>query len=269
MNILKNCLKNKSFIFALSIIIIFLLIMIFGFLAMPNDPYQISSYINKSPSFTYLFGTDKLGRCIFSRTLVAIRWLFYIGFCSSSISLIIGSIFGFMCYSKKLDAIIMFFVNILISIPDILLILSIISIFGTSTKVLIATIGFLGITPVIRTIRSNILEASSKDYVVFAKSLGVSNLRIITHHLIGEIVPALIVTVALRFTTSILVEAGIGYLGFSSSERISIGQMTYEFSNSIFTQTYKIIPAFLLMLIGFAFYKISDTILNEMDEHKR
>ncbi len=269
MNILKKCLKNKSFIFALSIIFIFLLIMVYGFFFMPNDPYQISNNINQSPNITYLFGTDKLGRCIFSRTLVAIRWMFFIGFCSSAISLIIGTILGFLCYIKKLDTIIMFFVNMLISIPDILLILSIISIFGTSTTVLICTIGFLGITPVIRTIRSNIIEASSKDYVVFAKSIGVSNIRIITHHLMSEIVPALIVTIAIRFTTSILVEAGIGYLGFSSSERISIGQMTYEFSNSIFTQTYKIIPAFLLMLIGFAFYKISDTILQEIDEYKR
>ncbi len=267
MNILKKCFKNKSFILSIVIITIFLLLMIYGFFSLPNDPYQTTTLTNMSPNKSHLFGTDNLGRCIFSRTLVALRWLFYIGFWASCISLVVGSIFGFLCYFKTLDTIIMFFVNMIISIPDILLILSIISILGTSTNVLIFTIGFLGITPVIRTIRSNILEARNKDYVIFAKSIGVSNFRIIKNHLIGEIIPALIVTVAIRFTTSILIEAGIGYLGFSGSERISIGQMTYEFSNSIFTQTYKIIPALVLLILGFSFYKISDILLQEIDEN--
>ncbi len=267
MNILKKCLKNRSFIVALSIIGLFLLLMVYGFFNLPNDPYQTSNLTNLPPNLSYLFGTDNLGRCIFSRTLVALRWLFYIGFWSSFMSLAFGLIFGFLCYFKTMDSIIMFFVNMLISIPDILLILSIISILGTDTNILIFTIGFLGITPVIRTIRSNILEARHKDYVVFAKSLGVSNFRIIKNHLIGEIIPALIVTIAIRFTTSILVEAGIGYLGFAGSQRISIGQMTYEFSSSIFTQTYKIIPALILLVLGFSFYKISDIIMQEIDEN--
>ncbi len=267
MNILKNCFKNKSFIFSISTIVFFLLLMSYGFINLPNDPYQTSKIINSSPNSMYIFGTDSLGRCIFSRTLVSLRWLFYIGFCSSMISLVLGVFIGFLCYFKSLDKIIMFIVNIIISIPDILLILSIISILGTDTNILIFTIGFLGITPVIRTIRSNILEARNKDYVIFAKSIGVSNFRIIKNHLIGEIVPALVVTIAIRFTQSILIEAGIGYLGFAGSQRISIGQMTYEFSNSIFTQTYKVIPAIILLTLGYCFYKISDIVLQEIDNN--
>ncbi len=266
MNFLKNCLKNKSFVFGVSVVSFFLVLTIIGIFYTPNDPYKASTLKNVAPTLQYPFGTDNLGRCIFSRTLSALKWLFYIGFCSSLLSLVVGCVLGFLCYFKKLDKIIMFLVNALVSVPDILIVLAIISVFGTSTNVLICTIGFLGITSVIRVIRSNIIEAQNKDYVVFAKSLGVSNARILTTHLIGDIVPALIVTIAIRFSTSILIESGISYLGFSGESRLSIGQMTSEFSNSIFTYTYKIIPALILMLIVFAFYKISDGVLEVLND---
>lgn len=267
MNLTKNCFKNKSFLFGIVVITIFLILAIIGMFYTPNDPYATSTLKNISPNLQYPFGTDNLGRCIFSRTLSSLKSLFYIGTLSSLISLIFGVIIGFLCYFNKLDKIITFFVNMLISIPDILLILSIISVFGTSTNVLICTIGFLGITPVIRIIRSTILEAQNKDYVIFAKSLGVSNFRIITRHLIGDIIPALIVTIAIRFSNSILIESGISYLGFAGDSRLSIGQMTSEFSSSIFTNPYKFIPAIILLLITFSFYKISDGILEVLNDN--
>ncbi len=269
MNLLKNCLKNKSFLFGIIVIAFFLIVTILGMFYLPNDPFKTTSFTNLKPNGQFLFGTDNLGRCIFSRTLVSFRWLFYIGAMSSIISLFFGMIFGFLCYFRKLDTIITFFVNALISIPDILLILCIISVFGTSTNVLICTVGFLGITTVVRIIRSNIMEAQNKDYIVFAKSIGVSNFRILTRHLMADIIPALIVTIAIRFSTSILIESGISYLGFSSENRISIGQMTSEFSNSIFTNHYKIIPAIILMLIAFSFYKISDGLLETLNEQNQ
>lgn len=266
MKIIKNCLKNTSFLFGIIVIIFFVILTIIGFFYLPNDPYQTTTFINIAPSVQFPFGTDNLGRCIFSRTITALRSLFYIGSLSCLISLFFGVILGFLCYFEKLDTIIMFFVNVFISIPDILLILAVISVLGTSTNILIATIGFLGITPVIRVIRSNIMEAQSKDYVIFAKSLGVNNFRIITHHLMGDIIPALIITISIRFSTSILIESGISYLGFSGDSRLSIGQMTSEFSNTIFNYEYKIIPAIILMLIAFAFYKISDGIIDVLND---
>lgn len=267
MNFTKKCFKNKSVKIGIFIILLFLSLAILGTFYTPNDPNLTSTMQNMSPSSKYIFGTDNLGRCIFSRTLVALKWLFFIGAMSSFISLFFGVLLGSLCYIKKFDNIIMMITNTLISIPDILLILSIIAVFGTSLNVLIITIGFLGITSVTRVVRAIILESSNKDYILFAKSLGVSNGRIMTHHLIDDIVPSLITTIAVRFSSSILIESSISYLGFSSENRISIGLMTSQFSSTIFTNPYKIIPAIILMIVAFAFYILSDGVLDVINEN--
>lgn len=267
MNFTKKCFQNKSFRIGLCIALFFLALTFIGFFYSPHDPYMVSSYTNVKPSLTYPLGTDNLGRCIFSRTLSSLKWLFFIGFTSCFISLIFGIIFGTLCYFKKFDNIIMMITNCLVSIPDILVVLSIIAVFGTSLNVLIITIGLLGITPVIRVVRSKILEASNKDYISFAKSIGVSDFRILTHHLIYDIIPVLITTISIRFSVSILIETSISYLGFSSENRVSIGQMTSEFSSSIFTDPYKIVPSVILLLIAFSFYLISDGVLEVLNDN--
>lgn len=266
MNFTKKCFKNSSFRLGFFTIIIFLILAVIGMFYTPNDPYLTSNMQNAAPSFAFPLGTDNLGRCIFSRTLVSLKWLFFIGTLSCLISLFFGVLLGVLCYFKKFDSLIMMLTNTLVSIPDILLILSIIAVFGTGLNVLIITIGFLGITPIIRVVRSKILESSNKEYIQFAKSIGVSNTRIITHHLMNDIIPILVTTVAIRFSVSILIESAIGYLGFSSQNRISIGQMTSQFTSTIFIQPYKIIPAVILLIISFSFYILADGILEEIHE---
>lgn len=208
--------KNRLSILGLCILIIFFIVAIFADVIAPYD------YAEQHLDNTFLFpceefwlGTDNLGRDIFSRIVYGARISLQIGFISVSISLVLGgtmgSISGF--YGGVIDTLIMRFMDMMLAIPNVLLAIVIASVLGSGMGNLMIAIGISSIPSFARIVRASILSIRDQEYVEAARLSGCSDFRIITRHILPNIVAPIIVQVTLSLGLAILSASALSYLG--------------------------------------------------------
>lgn len=253
--------NQKKFRIGLFLVLFFFAVAIISLFWTPNNYNQtfdqiLGNRLVSGPSLKFPLGTDANGRCILSRLMVSLRRVFSISLLASIISLAFGGVLGFLggYFENKIDGIIMSIINIFNSIPDILLILVFLSVFGTSNTTLILVIGFLGIATPARLIRSTVKKSKNTDYIMWGKTIGAGTGRIIFVHLLPDVLPTLLVVGANLFSTCILVESAISYLGFVSPDSASLGKMLSE-STLYFSQypsiTFILALTLVLLVLGF------------------
>jgi ABC-type dipeptide/oligopeptide/nickel transport system permease subunit len=176
-----------------------------------NFPIENSTIMNKR----YYLGSDALGRDIFSRIILGLRISLLVGILSVIISLVFGVFLGSVSgyFGGVYDKIISLVINVFWSIPSILLVFAIILAFGKGFKVVFLAIGLSMWVDVARIMRGQVLQIRNLNYIEAAKSLGVSNFRIILKHILPNCIGPLLVISASNFATAILMEAGLSYLG--------------------------------------------------------
>ncbi|PUU90710.1 ABC transporter permease [Halanaerobium congolense] len=183
----------------------------------PHSPTEIdySNMTYSAPSLEHWFGTDDFGRDMFSRVLYGARIALGVGFAAVLVNASLGVTLGLMAgyYGGKVDMIIMRLVEIWNSIPFILLALAIISALGKGVFNIIIAVGVTGLINFSRLTRSIVLQIKEKEYVAAAKALGASDFRILYHHILPNSISSLIVLATLRIGISILVVAGLSFLG--------------------------------------------------------
>ncbi|NTU90784.1 MAG: ABC transporter permease [Chlorobiaceae bacterium] len=164
---------------------------------------------------TFLLGTDQYGRDIFSRVLYGSRISLSIGFLVVLISVTLGTVIGVSSgyFGGWVDNIMMRLVDVLIAFPALFLILIIIATFGNSIYLIVITLSFTGWMGVARIVRAQVLSLKEQEFILAAKSLGLSNLRIIFRHLVPNALTPVIVAATLRIGSIILTEAGLSFLG--------------------------------------------------------
>ncbi len=164
---------------------------------------------------TFLLGTDQYGRDILSRVIYGSRISLSIGFLVVFIAVTLGTILGVVSgyFGGTTDNLIMRFVDILIAFPGLFLILIIIATFGNSIYLIVITLSLTGWMGVSRLVRSQILTLKEQEFILAAKSLGLSNWRIIFKHLVPNTLTPVIVAATLRIGSIILTEAGLSFLG--------------------------------------------------------
>ena len=173
----------------------------------------------KRPDFviarTFLFGTDQYGRDILSRVIYGSKISLSIGFLVVLISVTLGTIIGVSSgyFGGWIDAVMMRIVDILIAFPALFLILIIIATFGNSIYLIVITLSFTGWMGVARIVRSQVLSLKEQEFILAAKSLGLSNMRIIFRHLAPNTLTPVIIAATLRIGSIILTEAGLSFLG--------------------------------------------------------
>ncbi|MEO1030342.1 MAG: ABC transporter permease, partial [Bacteroidota bacterium] len=162
----------------------------------PNADYK--SYIE---SRSFLFGTDKYGRDYLSRILIGSRISFFIGFVAVFISLIVGLLMGSIAgyYGGKIDALIMWVINITWSIPTLLLVIAITLALGKGFWQVFIAVGLTMWVEVARVVRGQIISAKEMQYVTAARALGYGDYRIVTRHILPNIFGPLIVISAANF----------------------------------------------------------------------
>jgi peptide/nickel transport system permease protein len=234
-------------------------------IAFPNK--SIDSFIKDK---TFLFGTDKYGRDLLSRILVGARISFFIGFVAVFISLIIGvfmgSIAGF--YGGKVDAIIMWIINVTWSIPTLLLVIAITLALGKGFWQVFIAVGLTMWVEVARVVRGQIISAKEMQYVTAARALGYSDFRIITKHILPNIMAPVIVISAANFAAAILIESGLSFLGIGAQPPMaSWGAMIKDHYNYIILgKPYlAIIPGFCIMSLVMAFMLIGNALRDALD----
>ena len=183
----------------------------------PYSPTEIdySNMTYSAPSAVHWFGTDDFGRDMFSRVIYGARIALGVGFAAVLVNASLGVSLGLVAgyYGGKPDMIIMRLVEIWNSIPFILLALAIISALGKGMFNIIIAVGITGLINFSRLTRSIVLQIKEKEYVAAAKALGASDLRILYKHILPNSISSLIVLGTLRIGISILVVAGLSFLG--------------------------------------------------------
>lgn len=208
--------KNKLAIFGACIIIALVLIAIAAPLIATHNPSAIDiKEALKPPSQEHFFGTDQLGRDIFSRMVFATRIALSIGLVAVGIAAVIGVILGSIAgfYGGRVDTFIMRFVDVMLCFPAFFLILAVVAIVGPNIFNIMFIIGLTSWMGMARLIRAEILSLKTRDFVSASRALGASNLYIITRHLIPNGIGPVLVSFVFGVAGAILTEAGLSYLG--------------------------------------------------------
>lgn len=231
----------------------------------PNSDYK--SYIENR---RFVFGTDKYGRDYLSRVLIGSRISFFIGFVAVFISLIVGLLMGSIAgyYGGKIDAFIMWVINITWSIPTLLLVIAITLALGKGFWQVFIAVGLTMWVEVARVVRGQIISAKEMQYVTAARALGYNDYRIITKHILPNVFGPLIVISAANFAAAILIESGLSFLGIGAQPPMaSWGAMIKDHYNYIILgKPYlALIPGVCIMILVMAFMLIGNALRDALD----
>jgi len=208
--------KNKGAILGLGFIVILVVCALIPSVIAPYgfDDQQLSRRF-QSPSWNHLFGTDEYGRDIFSRVVYGCRISLTLGLVSVTISCVLGIILGCISgyYGKVVDNVIMRIIDIMLSIPNILLAVSIVAALGTSFFNLMLAIGIGAVPGYARVVRASILSVKEQEYIEAARSNGASDWRIITRHIIPNCMAPIIVQATMSIASAVLSAAGMSFIG--------------------------------------------------------
>lgn len=213
---IKEFAGNKTAAAGLVFIIMILAFAAFAPFIAPYDPSHIDmKNILASPSLAHIFGTDTLGRDIFSRIVYGSRISLSIGFIAVGIAIVIGTIFGALAgyYGGRVDSIMMRFVDIMLCFPTFFLILAVIAVLEPSIFNIMAVIGSTGWMGVARLVRAEVLSLKRRDYVTCARVMGAGDIWIIARHLIPNAIAPVLVSATLGIGGAILVESALSFLG--------------------------------------------------------
>jgi len=206
----------------------------------------------------YLLGTDKYGRDILSRLIIGVRVSLGVGLVtvllSVSIGVLLGSVAGY--FRGRIDDIIMWLINVIWSIPTLLLVFAITLMLGKGFWQVFIAIGLTTWVNVARIIRGQVLSIREMEYIEAARALGFSSARIIARHILPNVMGAVSVIAASNFASAIVIEAGLSFLGVGvQSPQPSWGLMIKENYNFIITHNpmLALAPGFAIMTLALAF----------------
>lgn len=239
----KKFLKNKMAVVGLIITMIAILVGIFAPLIANHDPLNMDP-INrlKGPSSEFWFGTDKLGRDLFSRVIYATRYAMLIGVAVTLITAILGLIIGlYASYYKVLDSILMRICDGLKAIPTTLLALALMAALGASLKNVFISLVVVYTPSVARIARSQALLIKEQTYIEAMKALGGKPSRIIWRHIAPNILSPVIVQASFIFAATIVTEAALSFLGAGVPvPQPSWGNILYDGKEVIFNAPWMI-----------------------------
>jgi peptide/nickel transport system permease protein len=206
----------------------------------------------------FLLGTDKYGRDILSRLIIGTRVSLSVGLITVLISLTVGILLGAIAgyFRGRADDLIMWLINVIWSIPTLLLVFAITLLLGKGFWQVFVAVGLTMWVSVARLVRGQVMVTKELQYVEAGRVLGFSNLRIIARHILPNILGPILVIAASNFASAIVIEAGLSFLGVGvQPPQPSWGLMIKENYNFIITQNpmLALAPGFAIMILVLAF----------------
>ena len=223
--------REKTILSLIIFAVFFITILVAGSMI---DPEKFSIDLinkNQSPSMVHIFGTDWIGRDMFFRTLKGLSISMKIGVLSSIISGIIAVILGIIgpTCGKRVDAVITWFIDLVLSVPHTLIIILISMAAGGGLKGIVLGVSLTHWTSLTRVIRAEVMQVKEAEYTKIARNFGKSNFYIAKNHILPHIIPQLLVGIVLIFPHAILHESSVTFLGFGlQSHEPAIGIILSE-----------------------------------------
>ncbi|MFP5320065.1 MAG: ABC transporter permease [Acidimicrobiia bacterium] len=191
----------------------------------PGDPFAYAGRPLSAPSPDHRFGTDNLGRDLVDAIVhgvhtsaVVVLWVVLI---ATVLGLVIGAVAGYR--GGFVDDVLMRFTELFQTIPRFFLVLFVLALFGSSFKNMILVLGLTSWPLLARVVRAEALSIRERQFVEAARSLGATNVRILTRHVLPNLVPAAVVVIALLASRIILLEASLSFLGLGDANVMSLG----------------------------------------------
>jgi peptide/nickel transport system permease protein len=227
------------------------------------------------PSAEHWLGTDSFGRDLWTRILYGGRVSLAVGLAAvailTTIGVIVGALAGF--YGGLIDAILMRFVDVMLSVPNFFLLLAVVALFGPSLRNTMLVIGLTSWMATARLVRGQFLAERQKDYILGARSIGAPNRRIILRHLLPNSLAVIIVYATLWIAFAVILEASLSYLGLGAQPPTSSwGNMLRE-GRRYMREAWWVtaFPGLFIFITAMSFNMVGDSLRDAFDPrlHKR
>lgn len=266
--------QNKIAIVSIVIMSVLILMCIFAPMFSPyHHEVTDTSNINAFPSAKHWFGTDALGRDIFTRVWVGGRTSILIGFIGTFIVVFVGCIYGGVAgyFGGKVDHIMMRIIEILVSIPYLVMVILVSLYLGKGMFSLIVALTIVGWTEVARIVRGQILQIKEQEFVTAAKALGASPSRIIFKHLLPNTIGVVIVAITFKIPGFIFSEAFLSFIGLGvQAPDTSWGALASAARENLRFYPYQIFfPSLMIILTMLSFSLLGDGLRDALDPKER
>ena len=267
----RRALTHVGFLIGGVIVLATVLIAIFAPLLTSYDPYGqdlaqriIPPVWSAKGSWAHLLGTDALGRDYLTRLMYGARVSLTVGFGAAAIAGLIGTSLGLIggYFGGRVDAVVMYLVNVKLALPGILVALSLIAVFGSSLVIVVTVLGVLFWDRFAVVTRSVTQQIRVSEYVTAAEAVGASRTRIILGEILPNVLNHIIVIASLEMAVAILVEAALSFLGLGIRPPTpSWGLMVSEGRNFMFFQPYLVaVPGAAIFVLVIAINLLGDGI---------
>jgi peptide/nickel transport system permease protein len=267
---MKKLLRNKFAVLGISIIILLILAAFFAPLISPYGQSEQNLYQRLlPPSSEHFFGTDDLGRDVFSRMIYGSRISLAVGFISVFIILFIGTSLGIISgyFGGKTDSVIMRFTDIVLCFPTFFLILLIIAFLEPNIFNVMIVIGLTSWPGLARLVRAEVLSLKEREFISVAKMMGIDNLKIFAVHILPNIISPLMVYASLAIGGAILTESALSFLGLGVQPPMSSwGQILTSGKDYIYIAWWlSVFPGLAILITVLAFNLVGEAIRDVFD----
>ncbi|GEO13180.1 ABC transporter permease [Microvirga aerophila] len=272
--VLSKFLKNRSAVLGGVIVLFFILVAIVAPLIAPYDPIKPSfTTIRKAPSALFWFGTDELGRDMFSRMVWGARASLMAGIVSVAIAVVLGVPFGLIAgyFGGWTDAVISRATEAMLAIPFLILAIALAAFLGPSLTNAMIAIGLSAMPIFVRLTRAQVLTVKAEDYVEGARAIGLPDFWIIMRYIFPNVLPPILVQSTLTIAAAIIAEASLSFLGLGQQPpNPSWGSMLNTAKNFMDQAPWmSIFPGTAIFLIVLGFNLLGDGLRDALDPREQ
>jgi peptide/nickel transport system permease protein len=261
---------NKASWIGLAIFLAVVLAAIFAPLLAPHDPLEQDVLDRlQPPSADHLLGTDYFGRDTLSRLLYGARISLVIGVISTLIAMVVGTLIGMLAGWRggRFDTIVMQVMDMLLAFPSLILGLIIVAMLGSSMTNIIVAIALTSVPPFARIARAPTIAIKGRDFIEACRSLGFSDTRILSFHILPNIFPEILVMASLWLANAIRTEASLAFIGLGLKPPTATwgGMIREGFDNILDSAWLAIAPGMAILIVVFALNLLGDGLRDAVD----
>ena len=269
-NVLIKLLKNRFALTGLTVITLLVVVALFAPVISPYTPSEQNVFERlQAPSLTHVFGTDDLGRDVFTRMIFGARISLAVGFISVFIILVIGTFLGIVSgyYGGKIDYIIMRFTDIVLCFPTFFLIILVIAFIEPNIYNVMIVIGVTSWPGLARLVRAEVLSLKEREFILVSKMMAISNIKIFFVHILPNIISPLMVYSSLAIGGAILTESALSFLGLGVQPPMpSWGQILTSGKDYIYMAWWlSLFPGIAILVTVLAFNLVGEAIRDIFD----